>query len=772
VSGGESWRSVENAFIAALDLAGTEQAAYLQSLPPEVRVQVEALLQGHADAERELPVIESLPEPSPGERIGAYRITKLIGRGGMGCVFEAERSEGDFTQQVAIKVLSVQIAGTEARSRFRMERQILALLDHPNIVRILDGGVTPAGAPYFAMELVRGGLPITNYGADRPVSQRLELLRDVCGAIGYAHRHSVIHRDLKPANLLVTPDGVVKVLDFGIAKVLNPLPGGREENITTHMAPMTPGYASPEHLRGEDVTTSSDIYSLGLVIREVLTGSRKGDASTGRRDLDSIILKATSPEPHDRYASAAELAGDISSFLAGEPVRARQATIAYLLQRSLLKHWKLAAAGFTIVLAVSVTFWLQSRRVAHEKQKRYEQVRAVSKTMLDDMQKRIGNLPGSLDVRKSLTAQALGYLESLRADAKGDSALEIDLARAYLQMAALQGSFNDSNLGDLDGARASREKARELCESVLSRETSNVEALTSLAAYYAAKSTDLNYTGSKDLAVAAAERSVQIRREILAMHPDNQQYLADVAGALQFVANAHRDVSMRQALYRESLAIIEKLLESKPDSRTLLRNAALACKYLASELSAALKIEEAHEFALRALDLDRRLLKGDPKDRLGRLDVSFDLSTLSTNAARMGKFRESEEFARQCLKIRQDLVDEDPKDARSRDRLAYAHSLLAYALNLQGRHKEALAEVSTAFAVNADLVREHPSQAKTSIQAVAWFYLVKSYALPDNGARCTALREAVTRYRSLPGVTSRESREAEENFGKLHCGAR
>ena len=370
----DGFRAVEDAFLAALDLTEPQRAVYVASLGPELRSEVAGMLRGHAHADRLLP--EPGTDPATGDRIGNYRIVRQIGKGGMGTVYEAARADGQYRQQVAIKVLSVQIAGAEAQARFRTERQILAVLDHPHIVRLLDGGITPGGAPYFAMELVSGGETITAFSESRKLStaDRLRLFRDVCGAIDYAHRHSVIHRDIKPSNLLVAGDGSVKVLDFGIAKVLAPMPGGGESNVTTHMAPMTPGYASPEHLRGEEVTTSSDIYSLGLVLFELLTGGRLKSKSfslpvTRNRDLDSILLKAAAEDPAERYTSAAELGLDIGRFLNGTPVLARQATLRYVLGKSLRRNWKMVTAIAAALVLAGGAFWWQSQNMAMEKQR-------------------------------------------------------------------------------------------------------------------------------------------------------------------------------------------------------------------------------------------------------------------------------------------------------------------------------------------------------------------------------------------------------------------
>ena len=392
------WQRLQELFHQAVPLDPDQRAALLDrecAEDPELRVQVERLLSAsdraggfiHEPAIASPGVLPPDDEPSRvGRRVGAYRLVRELGRGGMGAVYLAERDDGGFKQRVAIKLIKRGMDTDQVLARFRAERQILASLDHPNIARLLDGGTTDDGLPYFAMEYIEGR-PIDAFceAGQLAVEERLRLFLQVCDAVSYAHAQGVIHRDIKPLNTLVTAAGVPKLLDFGIAKVLHDSP----EEITatvTGLRLLTPDYASPEQVEGRQATASSDVYSLGVVLYELLTGrspyrvtsrspqeivaavstaepDRPSTAATepGRRrlrgDLDTIALTALRKEPARRYPSVAALADDIRRHLGGRPIVARADHAGYRLgkfvrrQRAVLVTAALAIAGAVLVTA-------------------------------------------------------------------------------------------------------------------------------------------------------------------------------------------------------------------------------------------------------------------------------------------------------------------------------------------------------------------------------------------------------------------------------------
>jgi serine/threonine-protein kinase len=437
----DRWERLQELFATALELAPAERAAYLAGAADEVlAAEVLALLGAH-DATGRLdrvahelralhPPDGSGPEALPGPgRMGPYAIVRPIAHGGMGSVYLAERADGQARYQVALKLLRRDLDTDDLRRRFLAERQILARITHPNIARLLDAGITEEGRPYFVMELVEGE-PIDRHcdGRRATVPQRLELFRIVCAAVQHAHRNLVVHRDLKPTNILVTADGAVKLLDFGIAKALDPeaFPeaAGRTE---TGLRIMTPEYASPEQLRGQPVTTASDVYQLGLLLYVLLTGRRPrlldqaptgpGGAATATReitrpslvvtgivtaplargheptpdaaqlaaargttperlrrslagDLDNIVLRALREEPERRYQSVEQLAEDVRRHLVGLPVVARPETLGYVTAKFIRRHRAGVAASATALIllaAFAAGMTLQGRRVARER---------------------------------------------------------------------------------------------------------------------------------------------------------------------------------------------------------------------------------------------------------------------------------------------------------------------------------------------------------------------------------------------------------------------
>jgi eukaryotic-like serine/threonine-protein kinase len=397
----ERWQHIKEAFSAALELPPEQRAEWLSvTLPdnPSLAREVETLLAAHDGAGDfyERGALAAVPEVRRqlegevvGMRVGPYRVLSELGHGGMGAVYLAVRDQPSFTQKVALKLIKRGMDTDEIVRRFVAERQILASLTHPNIARLFDGGSTPDGRPYFVMEYVEGR-PITAYAGEGQLSieDRLHLFLRVCRAVQHAHQSLVVHRDLKPANILVDAEGEPKLLDFGIAKLLDPSSFGGMTALTgLAPGPMTPDYASPEQLAGGPVTTATDVYGLGLLLYELLVGQNPrsvernlgegwagrppsqaltalvpaGDAETRRLarrvagDLDTIAGKALEHEPERRYGTAAALAEDIERHLTQRPVAARRSTLAYRLSRTLVRHKLAAALGLAICLFAALS---------------------------------------------------------------------------------------------------------------------------------------------------------------------------------------------------------------------------------------------------------------------------------------------------------------------------------------------------------------------------------------------------------------------------------
>ncbi len=410
----QDWPRVQELFARALELPPEDRTGFLERIEPSeaIRSHVVALLEGDADpatvlAESVLGMgwmggtqtdagADESADPAVGSTIGPYRCVRKIGEGGMGVVYLAERV--DFEQRVALKIVKRGMDTNEIVRRFEGERRILARLEHPHIARLLDGGVTDDGRPWFSMEYVEGE-PLLDHcvRADLPVVERLELFRSVCQAVQYAHASLVVHRDLKPTNILVTPDGTPKLLDFGIAKVVGGDASEADPGLTrTGFRPMSPAYASPEQVLGEPVTTASDVYALGVILYELLTGERPfGERGTGKSleadivsteprppsqrvgadrkdlpaDLDNIVLMALRKEPGRRYESAGALAADVGRYLAGYPIMASGDSALYRLRTFVRRNrtWVGAAAAAVLVLSGTVTWYTARLRAERDR---------------------------------------------------------------------------------------------------------------------------------------------------------------------------------------------------------------------------------------------------------------------------------------------------------------------------------------------------------------------------------------------------------------------
>jgi hypothetical protein len=401
----ERWHRIETLFEEALELSEPARNSFLDQAcagDAELYIELVELLASspHAGASlRNVVVAEAHVLASDaasahvGRRIGPFRLLTLLGEGGMGAVYLAARDDAQFHHRVAIKILPHSVGSPETVARFRDERQILAALEHPNIVRLLDGGSTDDGLPYLAMEHIEGAT-ITQYATDHelPVRARLVLVRQVCAALQYAHQNLVVHRDIKPSNILVDATGTPKVLDFGIAKLLAPIPSfEREARTITGSAMFTPEYASPEQARGDAVSTATDVYSVGAVLYELMTDrpphlptgnvlenlrmiyevdpARPSAAAPPERrrelagDLDNIILKALHKEPARRYASMEALSDDLERFLDGRPVSARTATFGYR-ARKFVRRNKAIVIATTLVITTLLGATVESRRQA------------------------------------------------------------------------------------------------------------------------------------------------------------------------------------------------------------------------------------------------------------------------------------------------------------------------------------------------------------------------------------------------------------------------
>ena len=567
----ERWAQVSVIAQKALDLPFPEREPFLSQAcwnDPGLLVAVEQRL-------------TSLPTPAtgnhacvPGTQVGSWRLVRELGRGGMGTVYLAERADGQFQQQAAVKVIGVGFPDGGPIRRFLRERQILARLDHPAIARLIDGGLTSGNRPYFVMEYVDGAR-IDRYCQNRNLSirERLGLFLQVCGAVQYAHRNLIIHRDIKPANILVTSGGKVKLLDFGIAKLF----AGEEFDEAQHTRTdllLTLGYASPEQARGEPVGTATDIYSLGTVLYEMLAGlhplgTRLGAFETGRRlqeteparpsdvalrppdrdvlrgDLDRIVLLAMQKDPARRYSSVEAFAADVQRYLDGFPVSARGDSYGYRGGKFIRRNRTFvgAAALLVVILTGSIATLVQSNAATNRQRERAErrfgEIREVARALIFDIDPLLEGISGTTSVRKLINGRALIYLDRLSADAAGDVALQRELATGYARLATVQGTPVYANLGDEPGARSSLNKSLQLLNASLAADPGNADGVIQLVRTLELLGQMELLSGDPAAALPSNRRSLQESEALLSRtaHPTGKMLNATANSNLGLATN-------------------------------------------------------------------------------------------------------------------------------------------------------------------------------------------------------------------------------------------
>jgi len=516
----ERWRVISRHLDEVLELEASQRADWLATLShrdPSLAADLEMLLDEHRELERagfldEQPMV--LPRTGlTGDTVGAYTLVAPIGQGGMGTVWLAERSDGRFDRRVAVKFLNLALVG-RGEARFTREGMLLARLTHPHIARLIDAGVSAAGQPYLILEHVDGEA-IDRY-CDRmslDVHGRVRLLLTVLDAAAHAHANLIVHRDIKPSNVLVDKAGQVKLLDFGIGKLLaDDTDAGEVTEFSglTRQAGvgMTPEYAAPEQMTGEAITTATDVYALGLLSYVLLAGRHPaGDtlrstadivkavveteaplmstvakaavAGELRGDLDTIVAKALRKRPGERYVSVTAFAEDLTRYLEDLPIGARPETVGYRAAKFVRRNRVTVAAAAVTLVALSAGLFVANReRLVAER--RFNQLRQLSNKMIA-LDRSIRNLPGSIDARRTLVTDSLEYLAGLSSDAGRDLDLTLEVGQAYSRVARIQGVPTEINIGDFKSAEESLKKADALFERVLAARPDSRPALLSSA---------------------------------------------------------------------------------------------------------------------------------------------------------------------------------------------------------------------------------------------------------------------------------------------------
>lgn len=700
-----------------------------------------------------------------GRRIGPYKVVREIGRGGMGAVYLAERADGEFRQQVAVKVIRQTLAGNETRRHFKRERQILASLNHPNIARLLDGGMSEDGEPFLAMEYVEGvRIDLYADAQQLPTNARLNLFRQVCAAVQYAHQNLIIHRDLKPSNILVTTDGVPKLLDFGIAKLLDPEGDDAGAHTLTELGVMTPEYASPEQVRGESVTTASDVYSLGVVLYELLAGqrpyrvkSRKPDEIARaiceqepskpseaisdfglqiadsrkpssnpksairnpkllRGDLDNIVLMAMRKEPARRYSSVGQFSEDIRRHLEGLPVVARKDTFRYRAEKFVRRN-KIGVVA-TVVLLLSLvggivtTAWQARRATAERDRARLEAAKS----------KRINEFLQSIFASANPSWYSSGHGQ--RGEVKVVDVLEQTGRRIDSELkdqpeirAELHHTIGTTylSLGQYDSARAHFLAALGDYRGLYGERHPEVaEAL-----YYLAASSGQDPSAR----IALFRQSLEMFREVDPNNANVPYLLHDLA----YTLNLTGETMAAEQAARESLGMARQ----QYGDEHVLTGSLLRLLGVVSETRGDLR--EADTFYQTALVTLNRI----PNGRIGALQVLQDLGRLSMYK---GELEQAETRLREAFDIsRQTQNENHPEHLNLQIEVAEIHYL-------QGEYADAEKKATSAL---DSLRRSAPDHLTFQLKGLSLLSLI--HAQTNRHARAAVyLREAYTLFNTIP----------------------
>jgi non-specific serine/threonine protein kinase/serine/threonine-protein kinase len=804
----EEWRQVEELLDAALALAPDERRAFLDEVAeraPELRREVESLLvcEERADNFLAAPALafssdffdgDGGAEDRAGQIVGHYRLLREIGRGGMGAVFLAERADGEFRQQVALKVVRRSFADSELARRFRRERQILASLNHPNIARLLDGGVSADGEPFFAMEHVEG-VRIDDYCAAKnlPTEERLKLFLAVCRGVAYAHQNLVVHRDIKPSNILVTAEGTPKLLDFGIAKLLDG--EHHDEHTQTALRAFTPDYASPEQLSGASVTTASDVYSLGVLLQDILGGGRRspsdarpthgarhpapparetkatnlptnqededGRGKTGGRrfvgaELANIIAMARREEPARRYASVPQFAEDVQRYLDGRAVRAQKDSFTYragkFVRRNTLTVGAVVLVALSLIIGLAAALWQASvaRRERDRAERRFTDVRQLSNALLFEIAPKIERLEGSTSARESLVKRALEYLDSLARESGEDASLQGELAAAYEKVGDLQGMPRRANLGDFKGALASYEKARQIRETLLAKSPSDFERRRSLAANLGSHAYVRWWQNDVSGALAESAQSLEMYDRLLAEKPDATELQLAAAETRLDRADMFYFNDQTAETYpplRASLASLETLSRANPEHVETLRLLSRGHTILALTLRFDNKFKEGEAELAKAFAISEALAAKYPQDPVQKRGLLYTYQQGSQLYQEVDDAR-AFEIQLKALGVAEDAARSDPANSQARQNLAKTYSLLGLLAVRLKKLDEAVRHLEKSAAIFAELEKLEPQNRtyKDDIGRVLTFLGLAEYERRDFVGALASYEKAVALY--------------------------
>ena len=689
-----------------LDLPASERVAWVEAHSDgPLRQRLMAMLAGDRLANlRTGGASDMLDDERLPARIGAYRITGVIGRGGMGTVYRGERVAGDFAHLAAIKVIKPGMLSERLIERFQRERQTLADLQHPNIGRLYDGGETESGAPYFIMEHI-DGQSIVDWVNDHDLDlkARLTLLAEVCGAVGYAHRNLIVHRDITPSNVLVTQDGVVKLIDFGIARPAD-LPNQDAAPSQTNLS-LTPGFAAPERLAGGHTATAADIYSLGRLL------SVLKPAGLSSRELDAIVANSTATNPSERYETADALRADILALIQGLPVAAMGGGRRYVASKFLSRHRAtvgLATMGLVALLAalvVTLVAYAQAQAARAEAEQRFSETRSIAKTLLFEVFDEVSKVSGSTRARELLAQTGLRYLNALADDPDAPLDVRIETGRGYTRLAEVMGGDQQGQTGKFEISNRLLEKAAFILEKDHTRYPNEPRVTRAYAALLLEQAGANIYNNNKtELARSQAIRAQRLLRPIrnhdaesawmLAFalqtegdsydwidqynkareaHQRAESFIAELppaigndkkvlgvrAANLRLLGEAlHKlkdEVATREVL-DQAVAVHRDLAQRDPDDPKAIRNLATSLWYRAVVHRTNYRDPLAWESIVEAVNLSRQLRQRDPNDAGAIKMFALSAEVFAQVLADLKRYDESNAMGDEVIQAHQKLV--------------------------------------------------------------------------------------------------------------------
>lgn len=771
-------------FDAALDIDESSRDAWLAERcggDAALHARVRALLRADAGSNDEN---ESAPRLHPPERIGPYRLDALIGSGGMGAVYRAQRDDGLFEQTVAIKFVRP-IAGADASvaALIDAERRLLARMQHPGIARILDGGTTPDGLHYLVMEFV-AGVPIDAHARTQALSAdaRVALLLEVCAALADAHRHLVLHNDVKPANILIDADGHAKLIDFGVARLRDVIDAALPQGFTR-------AYASPQRLAGAAPTVADEVYALGKLLAELLSGRLPADAADVREaegldaELAAVARRALDAEPSRRYASVDALADDLRRWREHRPLAALPPHWRYRARKLLQRHpWRVAAgalAGTGLVVALAVITLLYSRADAarREAEQRFAELRSLSSYMLFDLDHQLETTPGTTALRRQLVERGQHYLDALARSAGGDAALAREIGVGLGRLAEVQGGWAMPNVGEPAAARANFERAQTMLAALLERQGGDWRLRRDLgrlqqrmADFYGGVDNDSRRQLDK-----AREAEAHLRRAI-ELAGDRAE--ARERGELQTLLNSAR---LTQAFAMD-------WLDQGAQAVALARDEEARLLALGAPLRAAMEFEYRlgrtatsvaeslfylDRFA-EAFDAYRRAqlhyalaLQAAPNHRklLDSMAVALWGSALSLSE--VGRHAEALADIERALDGGSRLLALDPSNSNAQRMLLILRSDRARLLSRTGRHDEAIALAEANIAERRERAARAPDISEPARDAVVPLHALAEmhWARGNLAAGCAAARRAVEAWAAYDkrwGLTELDRKQSDE----------